>query len=221
MQEPKERLRQARERAGYASASDAARALGMPVSTYASHENGQNGLTPKSAERYARAFRVNPEWLLYGRGEIEPRPQEPREPSVTVPVIGTIGRDASGQIIPLARGRQQVVEVPLAASGRWEAVLVDGPEFLPAYRAGSLLLYRPVQHDLANLIHHECVIETVEGRRLVRILSPQSDSPGFWSLESEFDDAIEYQEVRWASPIRFVQVWGMKPTRISTESEQG
>lgn len=62
-----ERLRQAREKAGYTSANQAAEALGISRATYAQHENGLRGFPAARAERYARFFRVAPEWLLYGR----------------------------------------------------------------------------------------------------------------------------------------------------------
>lgn len=62
-----ERLRQARERAGFASAKAAAEAMGMPVATYVQHENGIRGYPAKRAELYGRFYKVAPEWLLYGR----------------------------------------------------------------------------------------------------------------------------------------------------------
>lgn len=62
-----DRLKLARERAGYESAKSAAEAMGVPVATYIQHENGARGFPAARAERYARFFRVTPEWLLYGR----------------------------------------------------------------------------------------------------------------------------------------------------------
>jgi len=64
-----DRLRHARERAGYSSAKNAAEAMGVPVATYIQHENGIRGFPPSRAQRYARFFRVSPEWLLYGTSE--------------------------------------------------------------------------------------------------------------------------------------------------------
>lgn len=61
------RLKTARERSGYQSAKSAAEAMGVPVATYIQHENGGRGLPASRAERYARFFRVKPEWLLYGK----------------------------------------------------------------------------------------------------------------------------------------------------------
>ena len=62
-----ERLKQARERAGYPSARGAAEAMGVSPATYAQHENGIRGYKIDSAERYGRFFKVAPEWLLLGR----------------------------------------------------------------------------------------------------------------------------------------------------------
>jgi len=56
-------------RAGYATAKEAAEALGFPVSTYLGHENGSRGYPAKKAMTYARKFKVREQWLLYGVGE--------------------------------------------------------------------------------------------------------------------------------------------------------
>ena len=61
-----DRLRQARQAYGYASATKAAEILGTSASTYNAHENGQNAFTPEQAERYASAFGVSPAWLFFG-----------------------------------------------------------------------------------------------------------------------------------------------------------
>lgn len=58
------RLRAAREKAGYASASDAARAFGWGDAGYRHHENGTRSYGLDAAKKYARAFRVKPGWLL-------------------------------------------------------------------------------------------------------------------------------------------------------------
>lgn len=68
MDTPNERLRAARERAGFQTAKEAALAMGVPVSTYIGHENGHRGFPAKRAPQYARKFKVSEEWLLYGKG---------------------------------------------------------------------------------------------------------------------------------------------------------
>lgn len=69
-----DRLKQARQKAGYSSAAMAAEAMGVSPATYAQHENGIRGYPATKAERYGRFFRVAPEWLLYGRQKGDPEP---------------------------------------------------------------------------------------------------------------------------------------------------
>jgi SOS-response transcriptional repressor LexA len=64
------RLKNARKRSGYPSAKAAAEAMGVPVATYIQHENGGRGFPADRAERYARFYRVPPEWLLFGKGSV-------------------------------------------------------------------------------------------------------------------------------------------------------
>ncbi|MEL6280919.1 MAG: helix-turn-helix transcriptional regulator, partial [Pseudomonadota bacterium] len=67
------RLKAARLGAGYKTAADAARALGVAEQTYFAHESGRRGLRSDALERYAEGFGVSKEWLLFG----EDRPREP------------------------------------------------------------------------------------------------------------------------------------------------
>jgi len=66
MQTPSERLRQIREKRGFRSARDAARAYGWPLDAYASHENGNRGIPPDAAIRYSKAFQFSLDWLYKG-----------------------------------------------------------------------------------------------------------------------------------------------------------
>lgn len=75
MIEPFERLRKAREEAGYSSASEAARRLGVPYQTYVAHENGNRAFSSDLARKYASAFRTEPEWLLFGGNRTEQKPE--------------------------------------------------------------------------------------------------------------------------------------------------
>lgn len=74
------RLKSARIKAGYTSASSAAEAMGVSGATYIQHENGARGVPRPKLERYARFFRVSPEWLTFGsRGdEVENHQLGPR-----------------------------------------------------------------------------------------------------------------------------------------------
>lgn len=45
--------------------------MGIPVPTYIQHENGARGFPATRAERYAKFFRVTPEYLLYGKPSLK------------------------------------------------------------------------------------------------------------------------------------------------------
>jgi SOS-response transcriptional repressor LexA len=83
-----ERLKRARQDAGFRYAADAARALGIPYPTYAGHENGSRKFEADEASVYARKFKVSVEWLLTGKaGNVL---TNVTAPLATINVIGTI-----------------------------------------------------------------------------------------------------------------------------------
>jgi hypothetical protein len=63
-----DRLRRARQAAGYVRAVDAVRAFGWKRSTYYGHENARRGIARDQIVIYAEAFRVTRDWLASGRG---------------------------------------------------------------------------------------------------------------------------------------------------------
>jgi|SRR5687768_545624 len=73
-----ERLQAARKAAGYETASDAARSLGVPYPTYAGHENGSSGFRANTGAVYARKFGVSFEWLMRGTGNMLKKKDSPR-----------------------------------------------------------------------------------------------------------------------------------------------
>ena len=66
-----DRLKKARISAGYEKASEDARAFGWKEPTYLGHENGSRGIKEDNVKVYAQAFRVRPEWLWGGMGEMK------------------------------------------------------------------------------------------------------------------------------------------------------
>jgi len=78
METPHERLKWARETAGYESAAAFARKYGISEVTYRAHEAGARGLRPGPADRYARVLRrkaklrdLTAGWILYGDGDFD------------------------------------------------------------------------------------------------------------------------------------------------------
>lgn len=85
------RLVQARRAANFETVADAVRYLGVPYPTYAGHENGSSGFRAKTAEVYARKFKVSLDWLLTGRGGMQGQGVIPVEMEVAgLPVLGNI-----------------------------------------------------------------------------------------------------------------------------------
>src|SRR5204862_8187411 len=99
-----DRLRMAREK-HFKSARLAAKAMGIPVSTYGAHERaeqeGGRDYGPDEATQYARRFGVTPEWLLTGR---EPFPAGEDPPKPKVNVIGYVGAGAEAHIYDVPPG---------------------------------------------------------------------------------------------------------------------
>jgi len=68
--EPKDRLKLAREKAGFANPTDAAKAhRELNKNTLISNENGNRDISRKAAEKYALVFGVDAGWILYGEGK--------------------------------------------------------------------------------------------------------------------------------------------------------
>lgn len=66
------RLKQARIKAGYQTASQAIETLGWRGSTYRAHENGQNNFHADEAKQYGKAYGVSASWLLLGENDQTP-----------------------------------------------------------------------------------------------------------------------------------------------------
>lgn len=91
MSEVSERLIIARKKAGFETAADAARALGVKLSTYFSHENGSIGLRAGVASKYARKFKVSMDWLIDGKGAMTGSGTTPYEIEIAgLPLLGSI-----------------------------------------------------------------------------------------------------------------------------------
>lgn len=189
--EPFQRLKIAREKAGYAMASDAARAFGWMQVTYRHHENGTRNFTKDRAIAYARAFKVSPEWLMLGRDGLE-RP--------SLPVVGIVG--AGAEIYPYDDGGSlSDVETPPGLRKEAVAVMVRGDSMFPRYFDGDLLIYD--EHVSMKAAHgQECVISLIDGRKLVKTVRFHN---GTATLESYNGAPIFDAQIEWVAPIKWVK----------------
>jgi transcriptional regulator with XRE-family HTH domain len=65
------RLKAARRDAGYTSVRAACDAFGYHYPTYAGHENGARDYDFDTAQRYAKAYKVDVTWLMTGRASAD------------------------------------------------------------------------------------------------------------------------------------------------------
>ena len=154
---PHHRLRLAREQAGFARASDAARAMGIEEPTYLGHENGSRGLS-RAAARYARFFGVSLDWLIDGRHDAgiaaasAPPPAPPRNAVLGGPArfgarIPAYGQAVGGKDGEFILNGNRIVDIlaPPSLQGVPDAyaVYVVGDSMEPRYFAGEAVFVNP------------------------------------------------------------------------------
>lgn len=204
-----ERLKQAREKAGYTSAQMAATAMGVAPATYAQHENGLRGFPASRAERYGRFFRVAPEWLLYGSKAVNAEPSDlgPRL-FVKGSVAAGIWKDA-WEVDPdeweTFTGRADV-STPLQRrfglrvvgdsmghvyppGSVIECVLYDGESIIPS---GKRVIVVRTKHDGSV---EATVKELVRDDDGVEWLVPRSNNPAFQAFRGDQPDSPDITSI--------------------------
>lgn len=188
-----DRLRLARERAGFDSPRAAARARGWNENTYKSHEGGLRGISLDAARRYARAFRVSPAWLYTGEGDVKP----------TVPLVGFVS--VGGEIFPFddeqAIGMDEV-EAPPIYDPDTVGVRV-GQGLFPAHHEGDIIYYKRQVTDPNRLIGRECVVKLTDGRMFVKILE-RGSKEGLFTLTSYNVPPLRDQAIEWAARVTWI-----------------
>ena len=209
---PGDRLKIARERAGYGSAASAAEAMGVPKPSYGQYENGTRGITVAKARRFARFFRVAPEWVLYGKGDNPNQTPLPEPEVVTsfrlVPVVGKV---QAGVFSPIAENDELLgnigLDLPNFNGIALFALEVVGPSMNMFYPDGSHVIVCSVT-DIGVRENDHVVIrsrrfdvaettikEVVKGRAGIE-LWPRSTEPAFqkpihWSPDAHTDIGLE------------------------------
>lgn len=197
MRDPSERLKSAREKAGFESAKAAAEAMGAAVATYIQHENGTRGFPAKAAEKYATFLRTTPEWLLYGRAR-----RNSAGPEGLVRIIGRVGADATGFVImTTAHESWDMAPPPPGATSKAVALDVRGDSMHTFAENGALIYFEDQRAPLdPELIGVPCVVETEDGRVLVK-RPKRGSQPGLYDLESDFGPVIRDVRLSWAAEI--------------------
>lgn len=144
------RLLQARRRAGYETAREAADAHGWNKNTYKSHENGKRGVRASVAQRYAAAFGVSAGWILTGE-------QAPDWANGSGAKLYNVPIRRIPKISYVSAGRFTKVSDPYAAGdgesyvsiddtdvgSRAFALEIQGDSMLPDFRPGEVIVIDP------------------------------------------------------------------------------
>ena len=187
-----ERLKKARELAGFKKAAEAARAMGIPYPTYAGHENGARGAFKiEDAVRYAKKFKVSLEWLLTGHGD--------HGRVRTVPVVGYVG--AGAEVFPEdVEGQSDRVDPPAGADTDCVALLIRGESMHPI-GDGWLIFYKRDQEGVPDeCIGKLCVVKVHDGPTLLKELR-RGKSSKLWTLHSWNAPARENVRLDWAARV--------------------
>lgn len=187
--EPRPRLIAARARR-YATADEAATAMGVSASTYRGHENGARGLG-RAGARYAKFFNVSLDWLINGKGTMSGAP--------AIPVMGRIG---AGALVASADDAAEIAlgdTVEMPTSSEAEAYVVQGDSMRPRFFSGEVLIFDKNALLPARLVGQYCKVqvENAEAPIYVKLLRP-GRTIGRWRLESHNADTIEDVELRAA-----------------------
>lgn len=197
MGEVGDRLKQARIKARYRSAAAAAKKLGMPTSTYASHENGQTEPSAADIRRYAKVFKASAVWILFKLGPMEARN--------IVPLMGFIG--AGGDIDPefeqVPPEGLEDIELPFPVSDDAIAFRVRGASMRPKYGPGDVVICSNVACDPDQMIGAEVAVRTADNKRYLKVIRP-GRKRGLYRLESFNDDDIEDVRIAWIGEILFI-----------------
>lgn len=187
-----DRLRMAREAAGFKTAKAAAESIGVPYVTYSSHETGGRGVPRERALQYARRFKVSVDWLLTGReGRATP----------LIPLKRYVG--AGQTIYAVDDGDHEYVEAPPGLDGEALAAVIRGDSMYPRYDDGNIIMW--TRHlPPGDLLNREAVVGLADGRILIKIIT-RGSAPGLWTLTSFNAAPISDQVVEWAAPIDWVK----------------
>lgn len=193
-----ERLTEARKRRGYDTVRAATEAFGWVYQRYYNHEQGLRGIPLDIAQTYARAFQIDPIWLVFGDKRFAPD-WDKRPSLTTAPIVGEV---AAGSWV---EGDQQAIDQaffngPLPAGTL--AYRVKGDSMDALFDDGDIVFAAP--GDAANLSNGQVIVaERVspdglheytlkEFQRLKDgsvFLTPRSSNPRHTPLElSDCDD---------------------------------
>lgn len=164
------RLKDARLKAGYATAFEAARAFGWNHNTYASNENGNAAYSFRRAGIYAKAFGKTPLWLYTGEG---PNTCQTVAPATTPPLVPIVGEVWSqGEVrIETQRCGGRLTPLPPGGGPHTVALQIRGHSVFGIVDEGGLIYFEDLRTPPApDMLGQIVVVETESNEVLVKRL---------------------------------------------------
>lgn len=197
---PNDRLRKARERAGFRSAAEFAKTYDLTESAYRHKENGTREISVLDAKNFSRLLskKLGPTitWAYILNGEL------PAEETFAN-LVGYVG--AGARIFPFDDDYAfEPIQAPPGLPSP-QAAIVRGDSNEPVYRDGDILYFAGSTTAPATLIGHDCMVQITDGPRQVKQLR-RGKARGFYRLYSYATDT-ESDDVHldWVAPVRWVQ----------------
>jgi len=188
METPGDRLRQARMRRGFKTASAAAARYRMHPQNWFDHEAGRRGITTDKAKEYARHLGVSPAWLQYGHALTT---------VFTIPLVGYVG---AGALVHAIEAQElEHIEAPPGSQDGDVAYVLRG-QSMGDFAENGIVIVRNVL-NITDGLYKRCVVDLEDGRRYFKLLTPGRE-PGCFTLLSLTHHEPPIENVRVTSAAR-------------------
>jgi hypothetical protein len=137
--------------------------MGANVVTYQHHENGRRAVSRAAAEEYGAFYGVAAGMILYG---------EALQAAQRIAIIGAV--QAGGIVVLDGNRTRGFVQGPPAENRDFIALVVETDDLFPRYVRGDRVFYEkpgPLPPNLARLNGRDCVVQTKDGRTMLRMLT--------------------------------------------------
>ncbi|MHC2108904.1 S24 family peptidase [Methylobacterium sp. CM6246] len=195
-----ERLQYLRKKAGFATATEAARAFGWTVPTYLGHENGDRNPSRETAKRYGTAFKERWEWILEGG----PRLEAPKDD--TVPIVGDVGAGARIIFNGEPQGGYDRAPRPPGSSPDTVAARVRG-DSMPGLAEDDWLIYYDdrVRGLPDDWIGQLCVVWVSEDEVYVKKVFRGRDGGPYLLVSTGGLPPIEVDVIEWSAKVAWIK----------------
>jgi hypothetical protein len=169
------RLKHAREAAGYKTAAAFARAVnaGLDDYTYRTYESGSRNMSYDYAEKFSIKLGVSVEWLLTGKLEHSRILSAPIRGNITDGGLITAAHSLTGGITMGVAGKHGVDDIDSVedvCTSAFFALVVETNQFEPHTRRGSIIYYSRSTQDPETCIGSQCIIQIRGGQPVFGVL---------------------------------------------------